>query len=73
MHSRKIMVLALVAFTVVMMMVFFAVPSSIGVVGEGLEEALQSAAEFTGTKDDLQEITDRIPAQEITQESKNPS
>jgi hypothetical protein len=73
MPSRKIMVLALAAFTVVMMMVFFAIPSAIGVVGEGLEGALQSAAEFAGTEDDLQEITDRIPAQEITQDSKNPS
>lgn len=72
MPSRKIMVLALAAFTVVMMMVFFAVPSAIGVVGEGLEGALQSAAKFTGTEDDVQEITDRIPTQEITQDSKNP-
>jgi hypothetical protein len=73
MPSRKIMVLALAAFTVVMMMAFFAVPSGIGVVGEGLEGALQSAAKFTGTEDDVQEITDRIPTQEITQDSKNPS
>jgi biopolymer transport protein ExbB/TolQ len=73
MPSRKIMVLALAAFTVVMMMVFFAVPSAIGVVGERLEGALQSAAKFTGTEDDVQEITDRIPTQEITQDSKNPS
>jgi hypothetical protein len=72
MPSRKIMVLALAAFTVVMMMVFFAVPSAIGVVGEGLEGALESAAKFTGTEDDVQEITDRIPTQEITQDSKNP-
>jgi hypothetical protein len=73
MPSKKIMVFALAAFTVVMMMVFFAVPSAIGVVGEGLEGALQSAAKFTGTEDDVQEITDRIPTQEITQDSKNPS
>jgi acetyl-CoA carboxylase alpha subunit len=31
------MALALAAFTIVMMMVFLAVPSGIGVVGEGLE------------------------------------
>jgi hypothetical protein len=73
MPSRKIMVLALAAFIVVMMIVFFAVPSGIGVVGEGLEGALQSAAKFTGTEDDVQEITDRIPTREITQDSKNPS
>jgi hypothetical protein len=76
MPSKKLALLVLVAFTVLMMMVFFAVPSAIGVVGEEVGAALQSAAEFTGTEDDVKEILDRITTQEkeeIIQDSKNPS
>jgi biopolymer transport protein ExbB/TolQ len=67
MSSKKFMFLILAAFTVVMMTVFFAVPSAIGVVGEEVGAALQSAAEFTGTEDDVQEILDRI-THETTQD-----
>jgi hypothetical protein len=54
-----------------MMTVFFAVPSAIGVVGEEVGAALQSAAEFTGTEDDVQEILDRI-THETTQDPNAP-
>lgn len=64
MPSKKLALLVLAAFTVMMMVVFFTVPSAIG---EGLGEALQSAAEFTGTEDDVQEILDRI-THETTQD-----
>jgi hypothetical protein len=67
MPSKKLALLVLAAFTVLMMVVFFAVPSAIGVVGEEVGAALQSAAEFTGTEDDVQEILDRI-THETTQD-----
>jgi hypothetical protein len=75
MPSKKVILfLVLAAFiaVVVMMAVFFAVPSAIG--GEEVGEALQSAANFTGTDDDVKEILDRFTNQEkeIIQDSKNP-
>jgi hypothetical protein len=76
MPSKKLTLLVLAAITVLMMMaVFFVVPSAIGVVGEEVGAALQSAAEFTGTEDDVRDILDRITTQETTttQDSKNPS
>ncbi len=60
MPSKKLTLLVLASFTVLMMVVFFAVRSAIGVVGEEVGAALQSAAEFTGTEDDVQDILDRI-------------
>jgi hypothetical protein len=71
MPSKKFMFLILAAFTAVMMTVFFAVPSAIGVVGEEVGAALQSAAEFTGIEDDVQEILDRI-THETTQDPNAP-
>ena len=67
MPSKKLTLFVLAAFTVLMMVIFFAVPSAIGVVGEEVGAALQSAAEFTGTEDDVRGILDRI------QDSRNPS
>jgi ABC-type uncharacterized transport system substrate-binding protein len=73
MPSKKLVLVILAAFTAVAIMsVFFAVPSAIG--GEEVGEALQSAANFTGTNDDVKEILDRFTTQEkeIIQDSKNP-
>lgn len=68
MPSKKVALVVLAAFTVLMMVVFFTVPSAIG---EGLGEALQSAAEFTGTEDDVQEMLDRVTHE--TRQDANPS
>jgi hypothetical protein len=78
MPSKKLALVLLAAFTAVvvvaMMSVFFSVPSAIG--GEEVGEVLESAANFTGTDDDVKEILDRFTTQEkeeIIQDSKNPS
>ncbi len=67
MPSKKLTLLVLAAFTVVMMTIFFAVPSVIGIGERGVGAALQSAANFTATEDDdilVQNISDRITTQE---------
>jgi hypothetical protein len=71
MPSKKSILLALAAFTAVLMMLMMVFSGVASAIGEGLGEALQSAAEFTGTDDDVREILDRITSTKETTQGPN--